>query len=344
MITLLCALVPRPYTYVYSYLDKLGYAYLYREDMTPPTPNAGVPFDEEFQLCQELYPTSTSTMIYLPGQPRISLQNSVHLCEYLHGEFWATDLERMAPHLWMMSTPSSANISPLHQQKVKGRAIIVTEDPRLHLVWIYDRVFIKPLPKYLLSYSFWTEYLSPKKSPFRGSDKEEQRNFSEIRRSALGFIRTYYYLIQHESDFDIACHGDSRLSPFGISWIDFCNFSKDFRNIGDNLVSERYRYGELRLTRLNYYAKIFLRKFHYERVHGQYGAFFARFYGPLLFIFGVLSIVLSAMQVELGSETLLSSYQWQSFWFACRWFAIITLACMAMLTVACIASGGHDCG
>ena len=304
--------------------------------MAPIALNAGVPFDEEFQLCQELYPTSTSPTIYLAGQPRVSLQDSVQLCEYLHGEFWATDLERMAPHLWMMSTQSSANVSPQHQQMVRGRAIIITEDPRLHLVWIYDRVFIKPLPKYLLSYSFWTEYLSPEKSPFRGSDQKGQQSYSEIRRSALGFIRTYYYLVQHESDFDIACRGESRLLPSGISWIDFCNFSKDFRHIGDNMVSERYHYGELRLTRLNFYAKIFLRKFHYERVYGQYGAFFARFYGPLLFIFGVLSIILSAMQVELGSETLLSSHQWRSFWFACRWFAVITLICMAILTVALV--------
>jgi hypothetical protein len=42
---------------------------------------------------------------------------------------------------------------------MKRREIVVTEDPRLHLVWIYDRVFIKPLPKYLLSHDFWQIYL-----------------------------------------------------------------------------------------------------------------------------------------------------------------------------------------
>ena len=26
---------------------------------------------------------------------------------------------------------------------------------RLHLVWIHDRIFIKPLPRHLLSYEFW---------------------------------------------------------------------------------------------------------------------------------------------------------------------------------------------
>lgn len=54
------------------------------------------------------------------------------------------------------------------------REIIVTEGPRLHLVWIYDRVFIKPLPRYLLSYTFWSEHISNEKSKLWGSNKEEQ--------------------------------------------------------------------------------------------------------------------------------------------------------------------------
>ena len=31
---------------------------------------------------------------------------------------------------------------------------VVTKDPRLHLVWICDRVFVKRLPPYLLSHLF----------------------------------------------------------------------------------------------------------------------------------------------------------------------------------------------
>ena len=150
--------------------------------------------------------------------------------------------------------------------------------------------------------------------------------------SALGFLRTYYYLIQHESDFEIA-RNETRLLPSDINWTEFCAFSKDFLDISDDNVSKRYHYGELRLTRLNLYAKLITRKFQYERVHGQYGAFFARFYGPLLFIFSILSIILSAMQVELGVETLTNA-QWQSFWYTCRWFVIVALASMVLLVLA----------
>ena len=176
--------------------------------------------------------------------------------------------------------------------------------------------------------------MSNEKSTLWGSNEEEQKTCTMLRISALGFLRTYYYLIQHESDFEIA-RSETRLLPSDITWTEFCTFSKDFSDIGDDNVSERYHYGELRLTRLNLYAKLIIGKFQYERVHGQYGAFFARFYGPLLFIFGILSIVLSAMQVELGVETLTNS-QWQPFWYACRWFVIVAIAFIMLLVLALI--------
>ena len=293
-----------------------------------------MPFTEESQLNRDSTTSQPSCSPTLPGHPRIPLQDAAQLRDFLYRELWAVDLERMAPHLWIMSTQSSSNVSPLHQQKVKARKIIVTEDPRLHLVWIYDRVFIKPLPRYLLSYTFWSEHMSNEKSTLWGSNEEEQKTCTMIRMSALGFLRTYYYLIQHESDFEIA-RNETRLLPSDITWTEFCAFSKDFLDISDDDVSERYHYGELRLTRLNLYAKLITRKFQYEHVHGQYGAFFARFYGPLLFIFGILSIILSAMQVELGVETLTNA-RWQSFWYACRWFVIVALASMVLLVLALI--------
>ena len=84
--------------------------------------------------------------------------------------------------------------------------------------------------------------------------------------SALGFLRTYYYLIQHELDFEIA-RNKTRLLPPDITSTDFCAFSKDFVDISDDIVSERYHYKELRLTRLNLYTKLIIGKFHYEHVY-----------------------------------------------------------------------------
>ena len=122
-----------------------------------------------------------------------------------------------------------------------------------------------------------------------------------------------------------------RLLPPNITWEQFCDFSARNHAISDSQVSIRYHYGELILTRLNLYVKFFLRKFYYEQVHGQYGAYFSRFYGPFLFIFAVFSIFLNAMQVELSVESL-TSLQWQPFWYLSRWFSVLTLACLAFLT------------
>ena len=289
------------------------------------------PFSEESQLNHDFETTSgqepkASNLASLPGHPRIQLNDLPQLFDFLEREFCAPDLEKMAPHLWMVSTQSSANICPLHHEKVRGREIVVTEDPRLHLVWIHDRIFIKPIPRYLFSHAFWTHYLLNDKSPL-GCRQEI------IRRSALGYLRTYYHLIKHESDFHIARDDRLRLIPIQVDWAQFSNFTSQFDCIEDVDVSRRYAFGELRLTRLNFYAKIFLRKFQFQDVHSQYAAYFSRFYGPFLFIFGILSLVLNMMQVELSVEQVTTA-KWGSFWSLCRWFSVLGIAwigCLALM-------------
>ena len=67
-----------------------------------------------------------------------------------------------------MATQSSANINALNRQIVKGRKIIITEDPQLHLIWLQDRIHIKPVPQCLLSHAFWSDVLlspSPQNGP-----------------------------------------------------------------------------------------------------------------------------------------------------------------------------------
>ena len=114
------------------------------------------PFSKETQLvCDyesaERDPATTT----LPGYPMIKSDDASHIKRFLKQELWSHDLETMAPRLWIMTTFSGANINPLHRQRIKGREIVVTEEPRLHLVWIHNRIFIKPMPRYLLSQNFW---------------------------------------------------------------------------------------------------------------------------------------------------------------------------------------------
>ncbi|KAF3036734.1 hypothetical protein E8E11_000013 [Didymella keratinophila] len=97
-----------------------------------------------------------------------------------------------------------------------------------------------------------------------------------IRKAALGYFRTWFHLIKSESDFRIA------------------------QEASLPLVSGRYAYGEIRLSRLNFYAPLFLRKWHFHRVEYQYKEYFAVFYAPILFAAGVASILLSGFQVAVA--------------------------------------------
>ncbi|MCJ1240278.1 hypothetical protein MMC14_008278, partial [Varicellaria rhodocarpa] len=169
---------------------------------------------------------------FLLGHPCIRLNDSSQLVPFLKPEFCTPDHDAMAPKLWVMSTQSSANISPLHHQRVKGREVIITEDPRLHLVWIYDRIFIKPLPRYLLSNAFWRVYLLDENSPLQGDR-------GIVMRSALGYLRTYYYLVQHESDFVLAQGAPLRLIAPDITWTQFSHFINQLGAVNNFAVLPR---------------------------------------------------------------------------------------------------------
>lgn len=100
----------------------------------------------------------------------------------------------------------------------------------------------------------------------------------------------------------------------------FMKFIDHFAGIANDEVSPRYTYGDLRLSRLNIWAKVFFRRWMFPKVHRQYGAYFAEFYGPVLFVFAVFSTVLSAMQVVLASGDM-----WSSFVEISKWFSVVTL-------------------
>ncbi len=208
----------------------------------------------------------------------------------------------------------------MHHQAVRGRKIIVTENPQLHLVWYYDRIYIKPIPRYLLSHAFW-EFLP-----------------IELRRAITGFVRTYSYLIRYECDFRLATSDELALIPKDdgsvsadesdhITFERFTIFIAAFQKLPDDSVSPRYRYEELRLSRLNMYARIFLRKLTFHHIDAQWGAYLGRFLAPILSIFAVLSVALSAMQVELGVQGSLqdSSPTWTHFAYVSRWFSCLIL-------------------
>ena len=213
----------------------------------------------------------------------------------------------------MVASPHHYHISPLHHQIVRGRDIVISEDPGLHLLWYYGRIFIKPLPPYLTNYAFWKHFLS-------GRDPST----CALRKAAMGYLRSYYYLIRHQSDFEIAIQ--TKLIPSTWTFESVLNFLARFQTVDNDMVPLRFQYGELRLSRLNLHVKLRGMGFFYHKVHGQYGTFFASTIGPPLFIFALSSIILAAMQVVLAVQQLGDvPSPWRAFGYASRWFSVICL-------------------
>ena len=221
----------------------------------------------------------------------------------------------------------------MHHQAVRGRNIIVTENPQLHLVWYYDRIYVKPIPRYLLSHAFWEFLNTPP---------------VELRRAITGFVRTYSYLIRHERDFWLATSNEHQLaliprddgstsngSSNDITFKRFARFIATFQKLPDDDVSPRHRYGELRLSRLNMCARIFLRKLTFHHIDAQWGTYLGRFLAPVLSIFAILSVALSAMHVELGVQGSLpnSSPKWTQFAYVSRWFSCLILVIIVVIVM-----------
>lgn len=286
---------------------------------------ASPPFQKQHQLDNELDDWLPGNV--LPTCPRLSL-DSAALKGFLVGDVCPTKLNRLAPHLWMCSAPSHTNIPPLHNHAVHNRTIVLTEDPGLHLVWETGRIFIKPLPTYLLSYTFWLRYLLNDES---GHDKKL------VTQASLGLLRSYDYCIRHESDLHIAQQPHLNLIPPGVTWKQWCEFSSSFNAISNSDVAPRYHYGKLQHSRLHWLVRIHLRELNYYYIDGGYGDSFARYYGPLLFLFGILSVLLSAMQVGMAVEQL-QSRNWIAFWALSRWFSVSSLVLCALAAFYLIAS------
>jgi len=258
-------------------------------------------------------------------------------------------LDELYPNLDFVARKSSDHIDPIHKHLQKGRKIVLTEDPNLHLVWNYGAVYIKPLPHCLLSYSFWNKNLAPG---------------SEHRSKALGFMRSYERLIRYPSDFELAKEAQlipSSSSPPSLqpgqqpgqqsqqqskeelTYTAFAAFIRCFSSIKDASVSPRWHFGQIRLSRLNWAVRIlqpkaarekgFLHRLFYEEQFWQTGQFLIQFAAPLLFLFAALSLILSAMQVVLAAKSGDDEGSWRVFGEVSAWFAVLVIVSLVIVFV-----------
>ncbi|KZL80791.1 hypothetical protein CI238_01813 [Colletotrichum incanum] len=237
---------------------------------------------------------------------------------FLSDELSCAVLEELYPNLDFFARKSSNHIDPIHKHLQKGRKIVPTEDPNLHLVWNYNAVYIKPLPHYLLSYSFWKQNLAIG---------------SKHRGKALGFMHSYECLIRHPSDFELAkeahlipsslapsppsSHSGLQQQKIPTGDVMYSNFSAFIRSFSKPSAGRQ---------------KGFLNRLFYEEQFWQIRHFMNEFAAPLLFVFAALSLILSAMQVVLAAKSD-NEGRWRVFTEVSAWFAVMVIVVVVAIFV-----------
>lgn len=242
------------------------------------------------------------------------------LSSFLTRELSVRRLNLVHSHLWLAGR--TENIRALHRQTIIERDIIITESADLHLVWYKSRIYIKPLPVFLLDHAFFAEHLCTHDVP---TDE-----FSTLYASACGLLLSYTFLVRHESDLAIAI--SARLLPADMTWERWSTLAAEIRaTVTPKDVNQRYWYGELRMTRLNLvYRMLFinLRGFHHG--YTRYASFFRQNFGWLLLVFAYVTVVLAAMQTVLTSSFAANNLDVQS---VSYWFGVAVLATVVVVVV-----------
>ncbi|CAK7237001.1 hypothetical protein SBRCBS47491_009828 [Sporothrix bragantina] len=233
---------------------------------------------------------------YLPGNPAVGLdpdEVAAHLTKVL-----ATPLlDEIHNRLWFVARRASDNIDALNQNRVKKREIVATDDPKLHLTWGNGKIYLQPVPTFLLNYDVWTWYLHDR-------DDRDNRHVAAHRAAAVGFLRSFSLLVASPLDFALA--KQAHLLPAdSFDWLAWASFIRHFRRFGDEHVALRYHYGQLRLSRLNWALRLFRPRsadtfWFYEGGYWSIGDAVEKATLPLLFMFAIASSLLSAMQVALA--------------------------------------------
>lgn len=239
---------------------------------------------------------------------------SQELDTFIDHDFAVKRVDGILQHLWLAGRPYPPR--PLSVQNVLNRTTVPTNDASLHLVWASGKIFLKPLPRYALSESFYEQYLAP----------------AQPHALALGLTFTYLALVPTELDFALA--RESHLFPPGYKWSEWkALVARVLKDYPDNAIYRhvhlRYVYGELRHDRLDKIHRYFL----HDWLHGfsplmgtsTYGEFLMENLGPIATGTVYIILVLTAMQVVLARESLAGQDQDGPFARASYVFAIFAL-------------------
>ncbi|RYP50540.1 hypothetical protein DL768_003936 [Monosporascus sp. mg162] len=260
------------------------------------------------------------------------------LFRFLDAEFSLRRLDAIYSKLWRVGYPRPPR--PLTTQVELGRTIVLTHALDMHLVWGGGKIFLKPLPRYLLEPEFWIQNVPPprpdasaggdgqvagqsaaEKSPATAtaasasgpvrstSDSSPSSSRSCIRKSALGLLYTYACLITHPADLKLALeHGlmpkDGETPPDWATWRKLA--SELLHPDITSQIHRRFRHSELRVDRLNW-IYIFRDMPAFQMYHNPWHNYTDFLVGNLAWITTAtvyIAVVLTAMQVGLSTNAL----------------------------------------
>jgi hypothetical protein len=248
---------------------------------------------------------------------------------FVKSELDVSRLDEIKNRLWLAGRLQ--NIRPLHRQQLLGRKILVSEQADLHLLWQDDKIFIKPLPAWLLDYDFFQNHVRA----------------SPALPEAMGFLSSYILLVSYEIDFILA--QELHLLPSTLDWKGWLYIVQDLLPqflIDEQRVSPRYHYGELRLSRINWIYrfdsrfrfKYLCRGYHHSSQ--TYRSFLNGNFGWLLVVFVYFTVLLTAMQVGLATNQLRDSLPFNAASYGFTVFSLVaplvTILYGAVLTLVLI--------
>ncbi|KAI1111114.1 hypothetical protein F5Y14DRAFT_331066 [Nemania sp. NC0429] len=240
--------------------------------------------------------------------------------EFLGDELLVKRINAIQDWLWVCGRPMPPR--PLHYQIAINREIAITENPELHLIWSKKRIFLKPLPPWLLDPLFWTSHIL---------------HDADLAECARGFLFSYTALIAYESDYRLA--RETGLVPSSVTWEAWKGLTKEvLQNHDMARVNPRYWYGELRLNRMNLVYRFkgyILRGYSKVDSHAVYADLIADNFAALAGILGYVVIVLTSLQVGLSVSGLSDNVAFVNFSYGFTIFSIIApvIAVVGILVV-----------
>ena len=222
--------------------------------------------------------------------------------------------------LWLIAVHGAPR--SLYYQKFLRREIVIAEELDLHLVWAKSRVFIKPLPDFMLNYDFWETYISCD---------------PQFHRAACGLLYSYCGLIRFGHDFQVAqeCRLINAKLDFR-AWAEFARTTLPNLNPKDhNTMDTRFQYGELRLNRLDTIYRYTPRKLSVSSILQGFPHALTESYVPYMdqynnavSAFGAIVIILNSFNLSLSARSQNASPDLRQ---AAYGFAIFTMTLCAAL-------------